>query len=57
MGGCGVAGRQRLEVEEEAWRSCIFDATSAGEDLPALRTTLFQEGEDDEGIIGIVLVG
>ena len=51
VGGCGVVGRQRLEDGEEVWRCCRFDATSVGEDLPALRTTPFQEGEDDEGIM------
>ena len=36
----------------------ILKSQDAGEDLPALRTTPFQEGEDDEGIVlGIVMVG
>ena len=46
-----MVGRRRLEDGEEAWRCCRFDATSAGEDLLALRTTPFQGGEDDEGIV------
>jgi hypothetical protein len=46
-GGCGVAGWQGLKTK------CgdIVDLTPrAREDPPALRTTPFQEGEDDEDI-------
>jgi hypothetical protein len=46
-GGCGVAGWQGLKTES----GDIADLTPhAGEDPPALRTTPFQEGEDDEDI-------
>jgi hypothetical protein len=48
-GGGGVVGRQDLKMA----KTCgdVADLTPpAGEDLPALRTTPFQVGEDDEGI-------
>jgi hypothetical protein len=44
-GGCGVAGWQDLKTES----GDIADLMPrARQDPPALRTTPFQEGEDDE---------
>jgi hypothetical protein len=44
-GGCGVAGWQDMKMES----GDIADLTPhAREHPPALRTTSFQEGEDDE---------
>jgi hypothetical protein len=46
-GGCGVAGWQGLKMES----GNIADLTPrARQDPPVLRTTPFQEGEDDEDI-------
>ena len=44
-------------MEKKCGDDADLTPQSAGEDLLALRTTPFQEGEDDAGIVGIVLVG
>jgi hypothetical protein len=46
-GGCGVVGWQDLKIESG---DIAYLTPRAREDPPALRTTLFQEGEDDEDI-------
>ena len=50
------ARRRRCSPISGLHQARRVDAGAVGEDLPALRATLFQEGEDDAGIVGIILV-